>query len=120
MGSISGLLVSVRSAKQGAEMMKSKLTADYAQETSSLRVNPEDMAELALSDGDPARVVSPHGEAIVTCHPTDVPRGLFFLPLGPLANRLYSGADTDGTGVPDWKRQKVTLEPADRASGQET
>lgn len=111
MGSIHGLLVSVRSARQGAEMMKSKLTAEYAQETSSLRIHPDDMAELALSDGDRARLVSPHGEVVVTCHPTDVPRGLFFLPLGPLANQLYSGADTDGTGVPDWKRQQVTIEP---------
>jgi formylmethanofuran dehydrogenase subunit D len=117
MARISGLLVTVRSAKQGAEMMKSKLTEDYLQEISSLRISAEDMAELALSDGDKARLASPHGAISVTCHPTDVPKGLFFLPLGPLANRLFSGADTDGTGVPDWKRQQVTVEPAGEHSG---
>jgi formylmethanofuran dehydrogenase subunit D len=117
MDGISGLLVTVRSARQGAEMMRSKLTADYLQEISSLRINPEDMAELELAEGESARLASPYGEVIVTCHPTDVPRGLFFLPLGPLANQLFSGADTDGTGVPDWKRQQVTIEPGGELSG---
>jgi formylmethanofuran dehydrogenase subunit D len=111
MGGISGLLVTVRSAKQGTEMHKGKLRTEYLQEIASLRINPEDMADLALSEGDAARLASPHGAVTVTCHPTDVPRGLFFLPVGPLANELFSAADTDGTGVPDWKRQQVTIEP---------
>jgi formylmethanofuran dehydrogenase subunit D len=116
MSHVSGLLVTVRSAKQGAEMMRSKLTEDYLREIASLRISPEDLAELALSEGQAARVVSPHGAISVTCHPTDVPKGLFFLPLGPLANQLFSGGDTDGTGVPGWKRQQVTIEPADERS----
>ena len=40
MGSLSGLLVTVRSAKQGAEMMTNKLSAEYGREISSLRINP--------------------------------------------------------------------------------
>jgi len=110
MGGISGLLVTVRSAKQGAEMMTNKLSAEYQREISSLRVNPDDMQELAVAEGQPVRIASPHGDAIVTCHGADVPRKNFFLPLGPVANQLFSGAQTDGTGVPDWKRQPVTLE----------
>ena len=111
MSGISGLLVTVRSAKQGAEMQQGKFREEYLQEIASLRINPEDMAELALSEGEPARLASAHGEVTVTCRPTDVPRWLFFLPVGPLANQLFSAADTDGTGVPDWKRQQVTIAP---------
>lgn len=110
MGGISGLLVTVRSAKQGAEMMANKLSAEYAREISSLRINPADMQELAVSEGQSARITSPYGEVTVTCHPADVPQGLFFLPLGPLANQLFSGANTEGTGVPDWKRQPVFIQ----------
>jgi formylmethanofuran dehydrogenase subunit D len=118
MPSISGLLVTVRSAQQGALMMVGKSTPEYLREIASLRIHPEDMAEAGLSEGDDARLASPYGEALVTCHPTDVPRGVFFLPLGPLANQLFSGARTEGTGVPAWKGQQVTLEPRLGASGQ--
>jgi formylmethanofuran dehydrogenase subunit D len=116
MGGLNGLLVTVRTAKQGSGMMKGKMTPEYLEEIASLRINSEDMAELSLSQGQPARIASPHGEAVVTCHSANVPRGIFFLPLGPLANQLFSGANTDGTGVPDWKRQHVTLEPAGQIS----
>jgi formylmethanofuran dehydrogenase subunit D len=110
MGSLSGLLVTVRSAKQGAEMMANKLSAEYAREISSLRIHPDDMHELAVSEGQSVRMASPYGAVTVTCQLADVPRGTFFLPLGPVANQLFSGANTDGTGVPDWKRQPVTLQ----------
>jgi formylmethanofuran dehydrogenase subunit B len=113
MGGISGLLVTVRSAKQGAEMMTNKLSAEYEREISALRINVDDMQELAVSEGRAVRIASPYGDAIVTCQEADVPRRTFFLPLGPVANRLFSGAHTDGTGVPDWKRQPVTIEPWD-------
>lgn len=113
MTGISGLLVTVRTGKQGTEMMKGKMSSEYLEEVSSLRINADDMAELSLSTGNKAKIISPHGEALVTCIESDVPGKLFFLPLGPVANRLVSGADTDGTGVPAWKGQQVTIEPAD-------
>jgi formylmethanofuran dehydrogenase subunit D len=115
MSAISGLLVTVRSSRQGIEMMKGKSSDGYLDEIARLRVNPGDLDELVLAEGDAARIVSPFGEAVVTCHAADVPKGLFFLPLGPLANQLFSGAQTDGVGVPRWKRQPVTIEPASDA-----
>lgn len=110
MVAVSGLLVTVRSAKQGAEMMVNKLGAEYWREVSTLRMHPEDMHRLAISAGQTVRIASSHGDAVVSCQEADVPRGVFFLPLGPVANRLFSGAHTDGTGVPDWKRLPVTIE----------
>jgi len=94
--------------------MTNKLSADYGREISSLRIHPDDMAELAVSEGQPVRLVSPYGEATVTCQSADVPRRTFFLPLGPIANQLFSGAHTDGTGVPDWKRQPVTVQACEQ------
>lgn len=114
MAGISGLLVTVRTGKQGAEMMRGKMNPEYLDEISTLRINPDDMAELPLASGQKAKIVSPHGEVLVTCLSSDVPRKLFFLPVGPVANRLVSGSDTDGTGVPAWKGEQVTIEPADQ------
>jgi formylmethanofuran dehydrogenase subunit B len=90
------------------------LSAEYASEISSLRINADDMSELAVSEGQSVRIASPYGEATVTCQRADVPRRTFFLPLGPVANHLFSGAHTDGTGVPDWKRQPVTIQVCER------
>ena len=56
-----------------------------------LRINADDMSELGVSDGQEARLASPYGEITVTCHKADVPRGVFFLPLEPLANLLFRG-----------------------------
>lgn len=115
MAGISGLLVTVRTGKQGAEMMRGKMNPEYLDEISTLRINSDDMAEAQMSPGQKVKVSSSFGEVIVTCIASDVPRKLFFLPLGPVANRLVSGSDTDGTGVPAWKGEQVTIEPADQA-----
>lgn len=109
MDRITGLLVTVRTARQGTEMVCGKSTPKYIEEISTLRIHPEDLAFLGLAPNQSALLTSAHGEAIVTCRPTEGPRGIFFLPLGPVANRLFSAAATQGTGVPDWKSLEVTL-----------
>jgi formylmethanofuran dehydrogenase subunit D len=114
MAGISGLLVTVRTGKQGAEMMRGKMNPEYLEEITTLRINPADMAEASLTKGQKARIISPYGEAIVTCQDSDLPKKIFILPLGPVANLLVCGADTDGTGIPAWKGQQVTIEPFDK------
>ncbi len=114
MAGISGLLVTVRTGKQGAEMMRGKMNPEYLEEISTLRINPDDLAELFISSGEKVKITSKCGEVMVKCISSDVPKKLFFLPLGPVANKLVSGSDTDGTGVPAWKGEQVTIEPADR------
>jgi formylmethanofuran dehydrogenase subunit D len=113
MGIISGLLITVRTGRQGATMENGKSTPEYIEETSTLAINPEDFAALGMALGQRARLKSPDGEVIVTCRPTTGPRGLFFLPLGPTASQLISG-ETHGTGVPDFKGLVVTLESEDK------
>lgn len=113
MGSISGLLVTVRTVKQGAEMVTSKHSERYVSEISTLRIHPEDIAAIGVEDGGNAVLSSDHGEIRVTCKGTEVPRGLFFLPLGHVANTLFSCSSTEESGVPNWKRINVTLAPCD-------
>lgn len=113
---VSGLLVTVRTGKQGAEMVCGKSTPKYLAEIAALRLHPDDLAALGLAADDRAWLRSAHGEAVVTCRPTEGPRGLFFLPLGAVANQLFSASSTNGTGVPDWKGLDVTLSPYEAPS----
>ena len=109
MASISGTLITVRTSRQGAAMEKGKLTAEYLEEIATLNVCPKDCEILGLAPGERARLRSADGEVTVACRVVDGPRGIFFLPLGPTANRLIGG-DTQGTGVPNFKGVAVTLE----------
>lgn len=108
MGSISGLLITVRTGKQGAAMEKGKFTEEYIQEISTLSVSPEDFASLDLGEDRKAVLKSAAGEVTVTCNPVEGPKGLFFLPLGHLANQLID-EETYGTGVPNFKGVPVVL-----------
>ncbi|HML35276.1 molybdopterin dinucleotide binding domain-containing protein [Sporomusa sphaeroides] len=110
MGSISGTLITVRSGKQGAEMVNGKSNKEYKTEISTLRINAEDLAELGVTAGQTAVMKSPYGQIEVICRQAEGPRGFFFLPLGPVANQIFS-SQTAGTGVPDWKGMTVTLVP---------
>lgn len=110
MANICGLLITVRTARQGIAMVSDKSSPEYQEEVATLQINPDDLTALGLEPGGRARLISTYGEAIVTCQPAEVPGGLFFLPLGPVANQVI-GTDTQGTGVPDFKGLEVKLEP---------
>jgi formylmethanofuran dehydrogenase subunit D len=112
--SIEGLLITVRTAKQGAAMEKGKFSEEYRKEISMLNVHPEDIAALGLKDDMQAVLQSDDDEIRVTCRESLGPKGLFFLPLGQEANRLI-GRETLGTGVPDYKGIPVRLRAAQTA-----
>lgn len=110
MASISGMLITIRTSRQGAAMEKGKFTPEYLEEIAMLSVCPTDLDSLGLGAGKRARLASRNGEVIVTCRAADGPKGVFFLPLGPTANQLIGG-ETQGTGVPNYKGVAVTLKP---------
>lgn len=110
MANLSGLLITVRTGKQGAAMEKGKFTAEYEQEISTLTLNPEDLALLGLAEKEQAVLNSAVGKVFVTCRSAAGPRGVFFLPLGAVANQLI-GEETFGTGVPEYKGIYVEIEP---------
>lgn len=109
--SIHGLLITVRTAKQGATMEKGKFSEEYTREISMLNMNPEDISALDLKEDMRAVLQSDDAEIIVTCREAEGPKGLFFLPLGQAANRLI-GKETRGTGVPDFKGIPVRVRAA--------
>ena len=110
MGSVTGLLITVRTGRQGTAMEKGKFSEEYTEEVSTLTVSPEDFASLRLDEGKKAVLKSSAGKITVTCRSLDGPQGIFFLPLGPQANLLVS-EETYGTGVPDFKGIPVELTP---------
>lgn len=108
MEKISGILITVRTGRQGAEMEKSKFSAEYEKEISTLSVSPEDYKLLELGEGSRGLLRSSAGQVEVICKSVEGPRGIFFLPLGPVANRLLP-SETEGTGVPEFKNIPVIL-----------
>lgn len=117
MASISGMLITIRTGRQGAAMEKGKFTPEYLEEIGMLSVCPKDFEVLGLAPDNHARLTSQFGAVTVTCRTADGPQGLFFMPLGPTANQLIGG-ETQGTGVPDFKGVAVTLRPETESSRQ--
>jgi formylmethanofuran dehydrogenase subunit D len=103
------ILLTGRTIVQGSFVERKNLP-DYREETSALQMNPVDMLELDLEEGYHVRVRSDSGEVVLKVHPSSaLPRGELFVCLGPYANHLV-GPETHGTGMPDFKTTKVTIE----------
>lgn len=117
MATISGMLITVRTGRQGAAMEKSKFSGEYLEETAMLSLCPSDFQAIGLEPGHRARLSSEDGEVVVTCRSAEGPKGIFFMPLGPTANQLIGG-ETQGTGVPHYKGITVTVKPEPDASTQ--
>ena len=106
------ILIPGRTSRQGTTLNEGKFTPGYVEETSTLLMNPDDMARLGLKGGDRVRLRSEQGQVELPCQAAkagELPPGLLFLPYGDLSSRLMGG-DTHGTGMPDSKGFDVTLE----------
>lgn len=107
---LNGFLITVRTAKQGAAMELGKHSDGYIAETAMLTLSSADLERLELGEEKKAVLKSNSGEEVVTCRGAEGPDGVFFLPLGPVANALI-GEETGGTGVPCYKGLEVELRP---------
>jgi len=106
------ILIPGRTSRQGTTLNEGKFTASYVEETSTLLMNPEDMARLGLSKGHRVRLRTEQGQVELACQAArtgDLPPGLLFLPYGDASSRLMGG-DTHGTGMPNSKGFDVELE----------
>ena len=106
------LLIPGRTSRQGCGVSEGKQTEGYLSETTLLRIAPDDMALLGLSEGSRVRLTSAAGHvevAIVPAKSGDLPPGMLFIAYGDVSSRLM-GADTHGTGMPTSKGIDVTLE----------
>jgi formylmethanofuran dehydrogenase subunit D len=103
------VLIPGRSTDQGTSV-GDKSSARYREATTTLRMNPDDMKRLGLTDGSRVRLRSAQAEIEVTCVSArdELPPGLLFIAYGPESSKLMAG-ETHGTGMPDSKRIEVEL-----------
>ncbi len=109
--SITAILNSARTLKQGTTMHISKDAPEYIEAINYIGANEADMEKAGLSDGDEVNASSDFGTVTLPIKQMDLAPGCAFMPLSYLANRLVS-PDTKGTGVPGFKDTQVTITKA--------
>ncbi|MCW4020863.1 MAG: hypothetical protein NWF14_06525 [Candidatus Bathyarchaeota archaeon] len=107
-------LVTGRTVDQGCGKEYSKLSKKYLQAVAICEMNPEDMKNLNVREGDKVKVTTKFGFVVVTAKKSRRIRspGTVFIPYGPWANAVIA-ANTDGTGMPLFKGVQVDIEPTD-------
>ncbi len=103
------ILITGRSTKQGTGISTGKELTDYQEATTILELCQADMARFGLHEGDPVKLKSQFGEAIVKCRPEDLPEGMAFMAFGSTINQLV-GDETYASGMPDTKGLQIELE----------
>ncbi len=104
-------IITGRTIDQG-KTVEEKLTEEYFKAVSYCELNEEDFKTLGLSEGDRVKVKTEFGEVVVFAKIGDVPKGVAFIPMGPYANQVIDPS-TDGTGMPQFKGVKGTVEKTD-------
>lgn len=108
MDSLTLILITGRSTRQGIGISDGKERPEYRKATGMIDLNHEDMVRSGLREGDPIRLKTPYGMAEVICRRADIPEGLAFIPFGPACNRLI-GDETHASGTPDSKNLLVEI-----------
>ena len=105
------VLIPGRSSRQGVALNQGKYTDDYLDETSTLRMHPDDMQRLGLSGGDRVRMWNDVGNVTVPVIDAgdECPLGLVFMCYGGKSS-LLMGGETHGSGMPDSKGLDVLIE----------
>ncbi len=103
------LMITGRTVNQGAYVER-KLSAQYADETSTCFMHQFDMMDLGITDRERVQVTGPCGTVVlVIAASEDVNPGTVFVPYGPYANHIIGG-HTHSTGMPDFKSIEVEIE----------
>ncbi|UUX91571.1 molybdopterin dinucleotide binding domain-containing protein [Methanoplanus endosymbiosus] len=105
-------MITGRTVKQGVGVER-KLSADYKKETSACRMNPLDMMDLGLNEGNHIKIISNYGEVVMAAvEDNTLTAGMIFIAYGPYCNVITSH-ETHGTGMPDFKSTPVRIEETD-------
>jgi formylmethanofuran dehydrogenase subunit D len=99
---MSYLFISGRTTDQAKGMHIGKLGEFYEKAVSMIEMNASDMGCAGFEEGDAVMIVSEWGEAPAWVKKSDIPSGMVFTPMGPIANAV-TGSDTEGTGMPLFK-----------------
>lgn len=113
MSRIEVTVISGRSLSQARSRELGKFSDEYARSVAICELDPEDMKELDLGDGQNVRVRTDFGEVIVRAVTSkQAPhRRVAFIPYGPWASMLFDPA-THTSGMPTLKGVKATVEKA--------
>jgi len=105
------ILIPGRTSKQGTTLNEGKYSDGYQQEIGVLKMNPDDMQRLELTEGDAVRMWNDTGEVTVpvASGKEELPPGVLFISYGEISSRLMPG-ETHGTGMPDSKGLDVWVE----------
>jgi len=105
-------IISGRTLDQGATV-EEKLTDEYFKAVNYCELSEDDFNALGLGEGDRVKVKTEFGEVVVfAVKNKDLQKGMAFIPMGPYANMIID-PNTDGTGMPQFKGIKGTVEKTD-------
>lgn len=109
---MNAILNTGRTVPQGVAI-EHKTTAAYVAAVAVCYINPVDLMDLGIDDGDRVALTSPAGRIVLTARASEgTERGEVFVPLGPYANHIVS-AETHATGMPDFKGELVEVAATD-------
>jgi formylmethanofuran dehydrogenase subunit D len=110
--SVTAILTSGRTLKQGSSMESGKLSKDYFDEVSVCEMDTTTLNALEIEEGAPVLIKSDYGSVVVRSR-IDIraEAGVVFIPCGPYANMVIS-SDTESSGMPDYKATRVEISPA--------
>lgn len=103
------ILITGRTRKQADGLHKGKNSQAYHEATALVEISPEDMARLAIEEGQIVRLMTASNQVEVPARTGALPSGMLFIPMGPVANLLID-TETEGTGMPAFKGLTVKME----------
>jgi len=102
------ILITGRTRKQGFGLIKGKDSPEYLEEIGRIDLNHDLMKDMGLKTGSKVVVKSSHGSVNAQCAEGDIPKGIAFMPMGVLVNRLV-GIKTWGSGMPEFKGIEIEI-----------
>ena len=103
------ILITGRTREQADGLHKGKNSQAYREATALVEMCPEDMARLAIEEGQIVRLKTASNQVEVPVRTGALPSGMVFIPMGPVANLLID-TETEGTGMPAFKGLTVEME----------
>ena len=106
-------LLSGRTIEQGVGKEAGKGTKEYFESASMCYMDAADMKKIGVKNNTNILITTPVGSVVVRAvkYPRGPTPGLIYIPYGPWANAVCSGATT-GIGTPSFKGTPAEVEPA--------
>lgn len=102
------VLITGRTSKQAVGMHTGKGSKAYIQAVTRVEMSDQDMQRLDLNEGEEVSLSTVDDFVTVPVFKGNLPEGMLFMPMGPVANRLI-GVDTFGKGMPSYKGFSVEV-----------